>query len=41
MQTIYYKDEIGNFGDDLNELIWPQILPPDVLEVKAARRKWS
>jgi succinoglycan biosynthesis protein ExoV len=30
MQIVYYKDAVGNFGDDLNELIWPKVLPDDV-----------
>lgn len=30
MRIIYYKDPVGNFGDDLNELIWPRVLPADV-----------
>lgn len=30
MQIVYYKDAVGNFGDDLNELIWPRVLPDDV-----------
>jgi succinoglycan biosynthesis protein ExoV len=25
MNYIYYKSDIGNFGDDLNEWLWPQI----------------
>jgi succinoglycan biosynthesis protein ExoV len=25
MRNIYYKSPIGNFGDDLNEWLWPQI----------------
>jgi succinoglycan biosynthesis protein ExoV len=30
MEIVYYKDPVGNFGDDLNELIWPRLLPDDV-----------
>lgn len=30
MQIVYYKDPVGNFGDDLNALIWPRVLPDDV-----------
>lgn len=26
MEVYYYKDPAGNFGDDLNELIWPHVL---------------
>jgi succinoglycan biosynthesis protein ExoV len=26
VQLFYYRDKIGNFGDDLNPWIWPQIL---------------
>ncbi|WP_220719055.1 polysaccharide pyruvyl transferase family protein [Agarivorans litoreus] len=27
MQLFYYKDEVGNFGDDLNPWLWPKLLP--------------
>ncbi|WP_432454641.1 MULTISPECIES: polysaccharide pyruvyl transferase family protein [unclassified Agarivorans] len=27
MQLFYYKDDIGNFGDDLNPWLWPKLLP--------------
>jgi len=27
MHLIYYKSPIGNFGDDLNEWLWPKLLP--------------
>jgi len=27
MRIVYYRDPVGNFGDDLNELIWPALLP--------------
>lgn len=27
MQIVYYRDPVGNFGDDLNELIWPRLIP--------------
>ena len=33
MDVFYYKDPAGNFGDDLNELIWPQLLD-DVWQTK-------
>jgi succinoglycan biosynthesis protein ExoV len=32
MDIVYYEDPVGNFGDDLNALIWPKILPRDVLD---------
>lgn len=31
MDIIYYKDPEGNFGDDLNAVLWPAILSKDVL----------
>lgn len=27
MHIVYYRDPVGNFGDDINELIWPRLLP--------------
>jgi succinoglycan biosynthesis protein ExoV len=27
MKLFYYKDREGNFGDDLNNWLWPQLLP--------------
>lgn len=30
MKIVYYKDAVGNFGDDLNEVMWPRLLPEDV-----------
>jgi succinoglycan biosynthesis protein ExoV len=27
MRIVYYRDPVGNFGDDLNELIWPRLIP--------------
>lgn len=27
MQLFYYKDEVGNFGDDLNPWLWPKLVP--------------
>lgn len=27
MELFYYKDEIANFGDDLNPWLWPKLLP--------------
>jgi succinoglycan biosynthesis protein ExoV len=32
MELVYHKDPHGNFGDNLNELLWPEILSPKVLE---------
>jgi succinoglycan biosynthesis protein ExoV len=33
MKVFYYKDKKGNFGDDLNEWLWKEILP-DLCEEK-------
>lgn len=33
MEILYYKDVKGNFGDDLNEVIWRAVLPRQVFEV--------
>jgi succinoglycan biosynthesis protein ExoV len=33
MELLYYKDAKGNFGDDLNEVIWRAVLPRQVYEV--------
>src|ERR1700722_12942019 len=33
MELLYYKDAKGNFGDDLNEIIWRAVLPRQVYEV--------
>lgn len=27
MELYYYRDSIGNFGDDLNNWLWPQLFP--------------
>ena len=27
MKLYYYKEDVPNFGDDLNEWIWPKLLP--------------
>ncbi len=27
MKLFYYKDDMSNFGDDLNAWLWPKILP--------------
>jgi succinoglycan biosynthesis protein ExoV len=32
MEILYYRDPIGNFGDDLNETIWQKLLPARVFE---------
>ncbi|AUS03989.1 polysaccharide pyruvyl transferase family protein [Pseudotamlana carrageenivorans] len=32
MKLVYYKSEIGNFGDDLNLWLWPQIFGPDFFQ---------
>ncbi len=31
MQLHYYRDGIGNFGDDLNAWLWPRLIP-DLLD---------
>lgn len=28
MKVIYYRSPRGNFGDDLNAVMWPELLPP-------------
>ena len=32
MEIVYYKSDTGNFGDDLNEILWPALFPADVLD---------
>jgi succinoglycan biosynthesis protein ExoV len=32
MELLYYRDRIGNFGDDLNGFVWQKLLPPHVFE---------
>lgn len=32
MEVLYYRDPKGNFGDDLNEVMWQRLLPATVLE---------
>jgi succinoglycan biosynthesis protein ExoV len=36
MEILYYRDPIGNFGDDLNESIWRKLLPQHVFDVDDA-----
>lgn len=30
MKLYYYKDPVGNFGDDLNPWLWPQLFPKPI-----------
>jgi succinoglycan biosynthesis protein ExoV len=32
MEILYYRDPVGNFGDDLNESIWQKLLPAHVFD---------
>jgi succinoglycan biosynthesis protein ExoV len=32
MEIIYYQSPAGNFGDDLNTIIWRELLPPSCFE---------
>lgn len=32
MEYIYYKDPVGNFGDDLNGWLWPQLFGKETIE---------
>ncbi len=32
MELLYYRDPAGNFGDDLNEMLWRELLPACVWE---------
>ena len=34
MQIIYYRDPAGNFGDDLNGVLWRKLLPASVFDVE-------
>jgi succinoglycan biosynthesis protein ExoV len=34
MELLYYRDPIGNFGDDLNEFVWKKVLPAQVFEAE-------
>ncbi len=34
MKVIYYKSPRGNFGDDLNPLLWREVLPPACFDVE-------
>jgi succinoglycan biosynthesis protein ExoV len=36
MNVIYYRDPAGNFGDDLNELLWRDLLPSSCFEADDA-----
>ncbi|HWA01145.1 MAG TPA: polysaccharide pyruvyl transferase family protein [Caulobacterales bacterium] len=33
MEVFYYKDPDGNFGDDLNQVLWPHILSKDMFAI--------
>lgn len=37
MDVIYYQDPAGNFGDDLNAVLWKALLPPHVLQSERVR----
>ena len=32
MELLYYRDPAGNFGDDLNEILWRELLPAETWE---------
>lgn len=32
MELYYYKDPVGNFGDDLNAWLWPKLFPYPIIE---------
>ena len=34
MELFYYHEDPPNFGDDLNRLLWPRLLPPEVFAVE-------
>jgi succinoglycan biosynthesis protein ExoV len=36
MKVIYYQSQSGNFGDDLNAVLWSNILPPACFDVDDA-----
>jgi succinoglycan biosynthesis protein ExoV len=36
VDIVHYRAKGGNFGDDLNDVIWQNLLPPDVLEAPDA-----
>jgi succinoglycan biosynthesis protein ExoV len=36
MDVIYYRSPSGNFGDDLNAVLWPALLPPAAFETDDA-----
>jgi succinoglycan biosynthesis protein ExoV len=35
MELVYYRDPIGNFGDDLNAFIWEKLLPAHVFRAES------
>lgn len=40
MQLYYYKDPVGNFGDDLNGWLWPRLLPRPIESCFDADTLW-
>jgi succinoglycan biosynthesis protein ExoV len=32
MRVVYYESLVGNFGDDLNAVLWRELLPPECFE---------
>ena len=36
MKVIYYRSQTGNFGDDLNAVLWRKILPPECFDADDA-----
>jgi succinoglycan biosynthesis protein ExoV len=34
MEILYYRDPAGNFGDDLNAVLWRELLPPQIFDVE-------
>jgi succinoglycan biosynthesis protein ExoV len=35
MELVYYRDPIGNFGDDLNGYVWEKLLPAHVFKAES------